>query len=790
MHAMPRSRSYLAALALAATVVAAPALSPLADAQDGPPPWERTETRDDCAQFDLTRAPFFGETHIHTVYSADAVVNGTSNDPRDAYDFAKGGSLPYTASNPQATHQLKRALDFSVVTDHAEYLGETSICTSPGHPEYNAPQCVELRADIGLPFESPLDSAAFLTFFFPTNTPGTPRFSFCGAGDAVCLAETGLIWQDTKDAAEEHYDRTDACSFTTFAGYEWSGATNFTNLHRNVIFRNENTPALPTSYYEAPTAEGLWNDLQSGCLDGVAGCDVIAIPHNSNLSGAGIFLLENDDSTPLAAPDAAFRARMEPLVEITQHKAESECHPQFSTTDELCGFEKIDQGSLIPGSPHFELNYTRNALMEGLEQEEALGVNPFQFGVIGSTDGHLAMSGATREDEYDGHVGSFDAMPAQRVLDFTTFHAGANPGGLAVIWAEENSRDALFAAMRRREVYGTSGTRPLVRMFVGDYPDDLCSSPDFVDVGYRRGVPMGGELGAVNKSKSPTIAVQAMKDPGPAGLPGTALQRIQIIKGWVDGTGTAQEQVYEVAGDPDNGASVDEPTCTPTGVGFDSLCAVWEDPDFDASQRAFYYARVVENPTCRWTTYLCNDQGVDCSMPGSIPAGFELCCDPGLQKTIQERAWSSPVWYRPDSFAKFKAKIKIKGGSQDTLKLVAGMEKAAAELAPNTEDISVTLSDDDTIYSATIPAGTMEEKKPGAVYVLSDSTGATDGIKKATLKINSKGQGKLIIKTIKTDLSNADLTDHFVHTTLAAADFTAEHARIWEVKGPTLKPQN
>ncbi|MEE8311311.1 MAG: DUF3604 domain-containing protein [Candidatus Binatia bacterium] len=762
----------------------------LASAQAGPPPWERTETRTDCGDFDAVRAPFFGETHIHTAYSADAIINGTTNDPRDAYEFAQGGALPLTPANPKATHQLRRSLDFAIVTDHAEFLGETSICSTPGHPQYDAPQCVEMRSEIGLPFEAPLDSNSFLTFFIPTASPALPRFDFCGVDGADCLAETSLVWQDIGNAAEEHYDRTASCSFTTFVGYEWTGNTSFNNIHRNVIFRNENVPDLPTTYFEQPTAEGLWNALTSECLDGLEGCDVLAIPHNSNISGGQMFLLTNDLGDPIGTSDARLRAELEPLVEIFQHKGESECHPMFSSTDELCGFEKSDQGSQLPGSPALALNYTRNVLMEGLEQEETLGVNPFKFGVIGSTDGHLATSGATIEDDYPGHVGSFDDTPTQRLLDFSLFHSGANPGGLAVFWAEENSRDALFSAMRRREAYATSGTRPVVRFFAGKFKKDLCESPTLALDGYKNGVPMGGEFGPINKGDSPTFVVSAQRDPGPAGFPGTQLQRVQIIKGWVDGTGTAQEKVFEVAGEPDNGATVDESTCIKSGVGADSLCASWQDPDFDPDQRAFYYARVVENPTCRYNAYDCNAAAVDCSMPGSIPAGYELCCDPAVIKTIQERAWTSAIWYRPESFSKFKAKVTVKGGGKDGYKLVAAFDSIPPELDPTSSDISLTVSDDDVIYSATIPAGTMEVKKPGASYVLSDKAGTTDGIKKATLKINSKGGGKITLKTIKLDLSNADLTDHFVHTTLRAGDFSLEHIRMWEAKGKALKPRS
>jgi hypothetical protein len=606
------------------------------------------------------------------------------------------------------------------------------------------------------------------------------------------LAEASVVWQDMQDAAEEFYDGTPACIFTTFNGYEWTGMPNQANLHRNVIFRNAIVPALPTSYIEEQTAQGLWEALRNQCRDSLPGCDVLAIPHNSNVSNGLMFEPVNADGSPLTAADAAFRAGMEPLVEIMQHKGDSECRPGILTNDELCGFEKLNRTTIFgapdPDQEFSPLSFVRNALKEGLIQEENLGTNPFTLGFVGSSDGHTGAAGAVHEDDYrnTGHLGTVDSNPEFILTPYGPGGIEANGGGLAVIWAEENSRDALFAAMRRREAYATSGTRPIVRFFAGDYKDDLCDTNELVEQGYLRGVPMGGELGSVRKKKSPTFAVLAMKDP--SGMP---LQRVQIIKGWVDGAGSSQEKVFEVAGDPDNGATVDTETCTPSGSGFDTLCAVWEDPEFDPSQRAFYYARVLDNPTCRWSTRLCNEQGVHCDAePPVIPEGLEECCNENIPKTIQERAWSSPIWYRPESFAKFRAVVRAKGDGKDTVKVKASLEKMPAELDPNAEDINLTLTDDDTIYSATIPAGAMEEKKPGTVWLLSDKTGATDGIKKAMLKVNAKRRGKFMINAVRLSLQNADLVDHFVHATLEAGMYKAEHVRLWQAKGGRLKPQN
>jgi hypothetical protein len=343
--------------------------------------------------------------------------------------------------------------------------------------------------------------------------------------------------------------------------------------------------------------------------------------------------------------------------------------------------------------------------------------------------------------------------------------------------------------MRRRETYATSGTRPLLRLFAGDFTGDVCAAGDLVEQGYRRGVPMGGEIGDVRKGRSPQFAVLAVKDPGGGGEPSTPLQRVQIIKGWIDGSGVAQEKVFEVAGDPDNGATVDEDTCSPSGAGFDSLCTVWEDPEFDPSQRAFYYARVLENPVCRWSTHLCNSLSVDCDDPGSVPPNYAACCNPLWAKTIQERAWSSPIFYRPEAVSKLRASIRLKGGGQDTLKVVASMT-APAELDPNSDAISLRVTDDDAIYAATLPAGTMEEKKPGQAWSYVDRNGTIAGIRKAALKLRPNGDARLTVKTIKLSLANADATEHFIHTRISAGTFEAEHMRLWQPKGNKIKPEN
>lgn len=789
------------ALAIALSIATLPAtlLPGNAIAQQGPAPWERTELRADCSDFEQLRQPYFGDTHVHTTFSFDAVSGGVLAGPREAYDFAKGAVIdlpPYDGMGvAQRNTQLRRPLDFTALSDHAELFGETSTCLTPGLPGHDDQLCVDYRAQIPQ-FDPGTGSLAF----FVTNYAALPvpvRHDFCGVDGSICTDQASVIWQDIQDAADEKYDKTDACTFTSFVAYEYTRAPFAQNFHRNVIFRNEIVPSLPTSGVEAPDAEQLWDALQADCLDGLPGCDVLAIPHNSNLSNGKMFIPQNADGSPHTSSDAAFRARMEPIVEISQHKGDSECRFGILSNDELCGFEKMTTALLgIPpggGTTYDPRLFVRNILKEGLELEDSLGVNPFKLGIIAATDSHNAVPGMVNEEDFAnvGHLGTRDATPEFILASPTIAPLGgidAHGGGLAVVWAEENSRDAIFSAMRRKEVYGTSGTRPIVRFFGGDFDDSVCDDPDLVDIGYRNGVPMGGELGALRSKKSPKFVVHAMKDPGGTAVTSAPLQRIQIIKGWVNSTGSTEERVFDVAGDPDNGASVDTDTCTPMGTGFDELCAVWEDPDFLPSQRAFYYVRVVENPMCRWSTYLCNDNSVDCDNP-PVAAGFEECCNEAVPKTIQERAWTSPIFYRPDTFARFKSKIKIKGGA-DTLKLNATFEQLPAELDPSTEDVTITLTDDDTIYTATIPAGTMVEKTPGAAWSLIDKNGTTDGIRRAKLRKSSNGRGKLSLSTTRLDLSNADLTDHFVHTTLTAADFTAEHTRMWERKGSTLRPKN
>jgi hypothetical protein len=621
-------------------------LLPSAAAGEAPAGFRVTETREPCAARSALRSPFFGDLHVHTSLSQDASTQGTRNGPREAYRFARGEALgiqPFDEQGRALRHlKLARPLDFAAVTDHAELIGEVEICRSPALAGYGSIPCWIYRN---------YPRAAFFLMNTKSSMRDPTRFGFCGEGGRLCLDAARVPWQEIQDAAEGAYDRTSECRFTSFVGYEWTGSIDTNNLHRNVIFRNQHVPELPTSFYEASSAEALWKALRERCLARGDGCDLIVIPHNSNLSNGLMFQTVGPEGRAITAREARTRAELERLVEVMQHKGDSECSLSPDSTDELCGFEKLSFANFgqkyLPwfAKEADPSSFVRHALRAGLVEEQRLGVNPFKYGLIAGTDTHLGTPGAAEEPGHPGHGGA--GAPSGRELpkglpdDFEF-----NPGGLAVIWAEENSRDALFEAMRRREVYGTSGPRHVVRFFGGwELPEDLCSQESFAAAGYASGVPMGADLPA-RSSGAPSFAVSALRDPGTAGAPGVALQRVQIVKGWIE-NGASRERVYEVAGDAKNGASVDLTTCTPQGAGSDGLCSVWRDPDFDADQRAFYYARVVENPSCRWSTIACNAKGVDCRDPENVPPELAVCCEPGRARTIQERSWTSPIWYTP-----------------------------------------------------------------------------------------------------------------------------------------------
>lgn len=609
----------------------------------------RSAPAQDCAHFTQTRQPFFGDVHVHSAFSFDAWLFDTRNDARDAYRFARGEAVglgPLDAlGDPTRFHQLRRPLDFAAVTDHAEMLGETELCGALG---LSATACQ-------LVFQNGNFTTAIQVFGNQLSGSDPTRLPFCGENGALCLSVASSVWSEITAAAEAFDDPDGDCAFTTFPAYEWTASPDGTNLHRNVLFRSSAVPALPLSYVEVQTPQALWQGLLDQCAATGADCEALTIPHNTNQSDGQSFLTTEPDGSPMSADTARLRARMEPLVELVQHKGDSECRPGVGTTDEQCAFEKIPDGPAASDAP---LSYVRNVLKAGLSLERSLGVNPFSLGLVASTDTHNGTPGATAEDDYPGHVGLADATPAQALAGDMPLQ---NPGGLMVLWAEENRRDALFDAMHRRESYATSGARPTVRFFGGfDLPSGLCGQSDLVDVAYASGVPMGSRLVSTPGSPAPRFVVHADQDPGSPGFPGTRLAEIELVKGWVDASGVEHEAVVSIAGQAPGPNAVDLATCEPDGSGAASFCTEWVDPDFDPEDHAFYYARVLDSPTCRWTTHLCRANGVDCATPA--PAGFERCCDGSLPATLQERATTSPIWTTPVPEPAASAALPFGGG--------------------------------------------------------------------------------------------------------------------------------
>ena len=617
----------------------------------------------------LSRRPLFGDLHVHTKYSVDAYVFGTTqNGPDEAYAFARGATLDLGAidpSKPLNPVKLTRPLDFAAVTDHSEGFGIYGICTDKNAPGYNSPECQNLRGELPTPTQ-----LRFLALVGQVLNPLPQRAPVCQQPGVDCPAYSASIWADIQRAAAANYLPG---KFTSFIAYEWTATPGNANLHRNVIFANEKVPYRAASYTEtgSPDVRKLWGQLQSQCKDGIKGCDVLTIAHNSNVSMGLMF------TDPTSADEARKRQVWEPLVELHQHKGASECRfdrrfgAGVGTTDEECSFEQVPSTGLVylpafpdaaalPPAAFSRRSFVRSVLADGLAIEQKglrdslspngkAHVNPFRLGFVGSTDTHNATPGATEAKSWKGHGGNQEAKNEQRVGNLASITR--NPGGLAVVWAEQNNRKSLFDALRRRETYATSGTRPVVRFFGGwNFKSDLCNSPNLVASGYSDGVPMGGELSVQPSSNAaPRFVALAQQDPGNAEVQGTPLQRLQIVKGWVDARGATHEKVFDVAGS-DTGRAVNTNTCQAVQTGSSELCAVWQDPEFDGNQRAFYYLRVLEDPVCRWHVSQCQALGVDpfassCDTSNSNP--YRQCCGSLTDPVVQQRAWASPIWYAP-----------------------------------------------------------------------------------------------------------------------------------------------
>jgi hypothetical protein len=585
---------------------------------------------------------YWGDTHLHTSFSMDAGAFGCRLVPRDAYLFAKGNEV--TASSGQRV-RLARPLDFLVVADHSDgfgffpliFNGDPTVIADPQGRRWNEMIMNGQGAAAAVDIITSFGKGTISKAIFPV--PGTP--SFKGA------------WEEVIKAAE---DANEPGRFTAFIGYEWTSNTGGNNLHRNILFRDNASKASMVEPYTTQKPLGsdnprdLWKWMAA--YEEKTGGQVLAIAHNGNLSNGRMFpIIESFTGKPIDREYAGTRAQRERIYEVTQIKGDGEAHPFLSPNDEFANYERWDKGNLdltVKKKPEMlEFEYARSALRNGLKLEQELGVNPYKFGMIGSTDAHTGLA-AIDEDNFWGKTSSSEPSPDRATHPFVKTENATIMGweqtasGYAGVWATDNTREALFDAMQRKEVYATTGPRMIVRFFGGwnfDATDANTRNPAVA--GYTKGVPMGGDLSNAPASKSPTFLVAALKDPI-----GANLDRIQIIKGWLDAKGETHEKIYDVAwsGDrkPDSktgkvppvGDTVDVPNATYTNtIGASELIKVWKDPEFDPLQRAFYYVRVLEIPTPRWTAYDAKYFGIQ--MPPEVPMKG------------QERAYTSPIWYTP-----------------------------------------------------------------------------------------------------------------------------------------------
>ncbi|WP_200833229.1 DUF3604 domain-containing protein [Ruegeria sp. AU67] len=569
------------------------------------------------------RNAYFGETHMHTALSLDAYIGGARLMPSDSLRFAKGKSVLVNGRHKQ----LSRPLDFAAVSDHVEYLGEMYSTIFPEAPGYEQEDLQQLRS-----LETLKDKQDwFYKYVIANNRGENPTHPPFYQGPET----TKSGWQIIIDAAEEH---NDPGSFTALIAFEWSAAPNGGNMHRNVIFRDSVVPELPMSSYDSNKVEDLWDWLQNAQDNGST---LLAIPHNSNASKQQMFPELNSFGE---APDkdwASTRQAWEPLIEMMQIKGNSEVHEAFWQADEFAGFENANSIQKNSNRYFHKRDFVREGLKLGLAAQQELGVNPYKYGFIGGTDNHNGLMSDVAEDDFIGGHGPEDgSVDRRRKGGVGGWIDGIDLsiGSLAGVWAEENTRASIWDAMKRRETFATSGPRVKVRMFGGsDLADNPTDPVAMVEDGYENGVPMGDDLIG---DKAPTFTVYAQKDPD-----GANLDRIQIIKGWVDSAGEIHEEIIDVAwsGDreiaadgklPSVGNTVDLKTALYTNdIGAPTLMGSWTDPGFDPEQGAFYYARAIEIPTPRWSTY------------DAVRSGLPLLEE--VPATIQERAWGSPIWYTP-----------------------------------------------------------------------------------------------------------------------------------------------
>lgn len=582
---------------------------------------------------------FFGDTHLHTSYSWDAGLVFNKLSPADAYKFAKGETVVASTGIPA---RLQRPLDWLVVSDHSDGLGIAPLLTRADPTLLEDPLGAELYELVS---QKTIESTqAAYNLWLGRAYEGTNHL----ASDQNVPK---VPWEEIIDAAEEAYVPG---HFTAFIGYEWSSAPDGNNLHRVVVYRDgkeEANTRIPLSNELSNDPEALWDWMEE--YQSETGGQLLAIPHNGNLSNGLMFDDKRFSGEPLSAGYAERRQRLEPLYEVTQMKGDGETHPALSPDDAFADFETWDKGSFgteVKTPEMLPREYARSAYRLGLQHQAALGANPFKFGMIGSTDAHTSLS-TSREENFFGKITALE--PSAHEMRFNEAITGrlgdeanqikaweTSASGLAAVWARENTREAIFDAMMRREVFATTGTRMRVRVFAGyDFEESDLQRSDFDVHGYENGVPMGADLVASGDDRAPRFLVRALRDPD-----GANLDRIQIVKGWMNADGTTTERVFDIAcggrelvdGDCDGpvGDTVDQETATWTNdIGQAILAGFWEDPDFDLAQSAFYYVRVLEIPSPRWTTFDAKFFGTE------LPEGAPV--------SIQERAYTSPIWYTP-----------------------------------------------------------------------------------------------------------------------------------------------
>ncbi|MFT5576351.1 MAG: hypothetical protein ACI89D_001875 [Bermanella sp.] len=614
-----------------------------------------------CNNFSLQRQALFGDLHVHTAYSNDARSWEMLSTPADAYRFSTGQSIALGPFDDEGrglrTAQLQVPLDFAAVTDHAESLGEVRMCTDSKSERYHSKSCRTFRGDVDEPTLAMRFLGLPLMRFLSVLPIGDRSTDICGEDASLCRDALRNVWQDNQVATEHYYDRSAECRFTSFHGWEYSWAPSMSKVHRNIIFRNSIVPELPYSASELVDPLRLWERLDRDCINNGSGCDALSIPHNPNASNGRMFATDwlGEDIVEQRRR-SALRRRMEPVVEMMQIKGESECKIGFSGVigaDEYCNFEKmrgplgpklkdcgdgVGAGALMGRGCQSRLDFVRYALIEGMVQQTRLGVNPYQFGFVGGTDTHNAIPGDTDELDYQGCCANTDTTAQARLGKRRELAPRVlrNPGGLMGVWAEQNTRESIFDAIQRRETFATSGVRIRPRLFAGrDLALDACEG-DIVEAGYQSGVSMGSEIASLKES--PVFIAAATSDAN-----SEPLQQLQIIKIWHDKDGNFHQSVHTVAGDSANGAGVDLDSCKTYGEGARSLCGTWRDPQFQADQSAAYYLRVIENPSCRWSWRQCLSLEAS-SRPSA-------CEDSSIPRMLQERAWTSPVWYRPDTLS-------------------------------------------------------------------------------------------------------------------------------------------